>query len=384
MKKNYRLVVSAILINLILLSCGQQQQDNKIQKKDTILTQVQDPKNESGFVVHSEFDKRASQIAGLDTTIFSDPATIKALKGLNENWKEKNDQLLQPIRNWVQEQGFFPQERKDASLVFYPFSGPDFEFVNAFYHEADEYILCGLEKAGNNSALIFSKDQSVDTFLKSAESYFYFNDKLGFFRTLDMEKQFNKNGVVDIISLYIKRTGSSIGNIELKHWDKETGNLVASDSLRQPDVCSFEFRFPSGKVSKLYYFSKDLSDPALQKDSLWLPWVMERSKGMHMVSLTKSASYLMHTDVFTQVRDFILTNAGTHIQDDTGISYSQLLKSGKNLKLFGKYTKVIPLFKNYYQRDLAEKYQSDSLPLLPFKIGYNLRHKETCLQVFNH
>jgi hypothetical protein len=138
---------------------------------------------------------------------------------------------------------------------------------------------------------------------------------------------------------------------------------------------------PSGKSSKLYYFSKDLSDPGMQIDKKWLNWVLNESSNKQMVSMAKSASYLMHTTYFSAVRNFILKNSKLHIQDDSGIAYSYMAASGRKLNLFGKYTQVIPLFKNKLQPEMIERYKSDSTKSLPFGIGYNMVYKESNLQV---
>ena len=120
----------------------------------------------------------------------------------------------------------------------------------------------------------------------------------------------------------------------------------------------------------------------LQKDNLWLPWISEKAKGKEMVSLAKSASYLMHTPAFTMVRDYILKNSKLHIQDDTGIPLHCFESAKRKLTLYGTYKHVIPLFKKYLQPDLLDRYAKDnSISKLPFSIGYNLMYNETSLQV---
>ena len=43
----------------------------------------------------------------------------------------------------------FTTPEADTSLVFYPFSGPDFLHVHFLYPNANEYILLAREKVGN-------------------------------------------------------------------------------------------------------------------------------------------------------------------------------------------------------------------------------------------
>jgi hypothetical protein len=159
--------------------------------------------------------------------------------------------------------------------------------------------------------------------------------------------------------------------------------LNQADTAHQSNVCHFQFQYPSGKISELYYFSKDLSNAGMNADSTWLQWVKKQSAGKQLVSLTKSASYLMHTPYFSVVRNFILDNASLHIQDDSGIDFDHMKKTGRTVKLYGTYSRVIPLFKNKFQPTLKEAYQTDSLTVkpLPFQIGYNLKVGESNLQV---
>ena len=379
-------VVSILIIcSTLFHSCS----NNKTEEKETNGGLLKDSSylietNEADFSLNKELDQRAEVIAGLNEKYFTDEKTIQALSKLNENWEKKNKTMLSPIKKWAEQESIYKTENGNNTLIFYPFSGPDFEFVNAFYSEADEYIMCGLEKAGNKNSLLLDQKEPVDDFIRSAKSYFYFSDRLGFFRTIDMGRQFRKRGVADIIALYIKRAGGTVGEVKLYKWDPVTGTLKdSSENIRNPDICSFVFRFPSGKVSKLYYFEKDVSDNALEKDSLWLNWVKKKAGNKKIFSLTKSASYLMQSGSFEQVKSFILNNSKIHIQDDTGISFSAMNESGKELKLYGEYSGVIPVFNHYFQKDMAEKYKADSLHVkkLPFRIGYNLQHHEACLQV---
>jgi hypothetical protein len=134
----------------------------------------------------------------------------------------------------------------------------------------------------------------------------------------------------------------------------------------------------------LYFFSKNISDEGLLKDTNWLAWVKEKAGNTSIVSLTKSASYLMSVEPFSVVRNFILKNSTLHIQDDSGIGFKYITASNRPYTLYGKFTKVIPIFKHLMQNDLALKFKSDStIKPLPFAIGYNLKFNETNLEVIH-
>src|SRR6201999_3076321 len=75
------------------------------------------------------------------------------------------------------------------------------------------------------------------------------------------------------------------------------------------------FAGKDGAEKTLYYFSTDLSNGGV-KSSGFLKFCETLAPGN---SLIKSASYLLHSDGFSTVRDFLLNNSATIIQDDSGI-----------------------------------------------------------------
>jgi hypothetical protein len=241
--------------------------------------------------------------------------------------------------------------------------------------------LAGLEEAGNENSLVFSKDPDYKNFIKNAERYFYFSNKLGFFRTIDMAKQFSEKGVIDILAFYLNKSECQIVSMELMKWNGASGEPEKLGQNDKANVCYVEFLNKENKVSELYYFKKDLSDDGLKSDSLWLSWIDKKMNNKNIVSLTKSASYLMHSSQFSKVRNYILEKSKVHIQDDTGIDFDYIVASKRNYKLFGKYTRTIPLFKHAFNQNLRNEYSSEKVKPLPFKIGYNAVYGESNLQV---
>ena len=57
-------------------------------------------------------------------------------------------------------------------------------------------------------------------------------------------------------------------------------------------------------------------------------------------SLIKSASYLLHSGNFTTVRDFLLTNSATIIQDDSGIPLAYYSTKKWRFFPFGRYART--------------------------------------------
>jgi APA family basic amino acid/polyamine antiporter len=372
--KSYSTPIVVLAIIFLASSCNEsvkEIENNKIEKKNIEVVNTKLP--------DSNLNRIASLLSG-NTESKDDLNLNTTISKLNASWNQTTTEKFNPIRKWCLDESIDSLYQKPYG-VFYPFSGPDFPFAYAFYPNADTYILAGLEEAGNDKSLVFSKDPDYKSFIKNAERYFYFSNKLGFFRTIDMAKQFSEKGVIDILAFYLNKSDCKIISMELMKWNNVSGQPEKLQADEKANVCYVEFLNQNNKSAELYYFKKDLSDEGLGKDSLWLNWVDKQMTKKNIVSLTKSASYLMHSSSFSSVRNYILSKSKVHIQDDTGIDFDYILNSKRNYKLFGKYTRTIPLFKHAFNQNLRNQYTSETIKPLPFKIGYNAVYGESNLQV---
>ena len=123
----------------------------------------------------------------------------------------------------------------------------------------------------------------------------------------------------------------------------------------------------------LYYFSTDLSNSGVRVSG-FLKFCATLAPGN---SLLKSASYLLHSRNFTTVRDFLLANSATMIQDDSGIPLAYYDPKKWRFFPFGRYAGPIDEFPGRYQPDYAELFRR-SQPI-DFGIGYRWRTHETNL-----
>ena len=274
-----------------------------------------------------------------------------------------------------------PHINTENYTVFYPFSGPDIASANALYANADNYILVGLEKAASKESLIFS-EKKIDSFLLKTPQIFFYSSRLGFFRTKDMSKQFKNAGLADVIIFYLKRINCKIENVKMGIWDEQKGEILEDDKQSNPNVFIVDFFLPNNKKSHVYYFSKDLSDNNLKNDSKFLDWVSK--KGTNIYSFNKAASYLMHSNSFSLIRNYIVSNSKFHVQDDTGIPYNYFVESNKIVSFYGVYNRLINLFHFKFQKDLKGAYDSLGTKKLPFSLGYNSAHGESNLQTIRN
>jgi hypothetical protein len=133
------------------------------------------------------------------------------------------------------------------------------------------------------------------------------------------------------------------------------------------------FAGSDGQEKTLYYFSTDLSNSGA-KASGFLKFCATLAPGN---SLIKSASYLLHSGNFTTVRDFLLNNSATIIQDDSGIPLGYYSTKKWRFFPFGRYLGPIDEFPGRYQDSYAALFRR-AQPI-DFGIGYRWRTPESNL-----
>jgi len=88
----------------------------------------------------------------------------------------------------------------------------------------------------------------------------------------------------------------------------------------------------------------------------------------------KAASFLLHYDYFSILRDFILENTDLIVMDDTGPRIKDLQKDFE-IKVYGIYTRPIALWPKMFQSELKELHIHQSPKPIPFKYGYGTLNK---------
>jgi hypothetical protein len=137
-----------------------------------------------------------------------------------------------------------------------------------------------------------------------------------YFITVQMRSDLSASGTLPLLYVFLARTGKTIHEVSLVHLD-EQGVLQQGDQARPPSPArgvKILFSGKGGPPKTLYYFSTNLADQ--RKPIPLLQFGKSLAPGD---SFTKSASYLLHNPAFSQVRNFLLENANTIVQDATGI-----------------------------------------------------------------
>lgn len=305
-------------------------------------------------------------------------------KFFNTAWAELDKNQLSKVRAWAKTNT--PNTFTSKSNLFYMFSGPDYLYASTFFPQATTYVLCGIEPIGPMPDVSKLSPNVLGGELRALQSSLNSVLSLSFFRTKDMKEDFKNHalsGTLPVIYIFLARSGMTISDVSFVSLD-ESGALAP-----QPDMAHAKSTAPGVRISfaaegsnapqTLYYFSTDISNDGLKKSG-FLPFCKTMGMGN---SFVKSASYLMHEKYFSSIRDFLLSNADTLIQDDSGIPCSFFTPEMWNMSFHGSYPGPIDLFKNYRQPLLADYYKTRNPKPLDFGIGYRHHAKESTLMVLS-
>jgi hypothetical protein len=302
-----------------------------------------------------------------------DPSWQRHAKFFDAAFAQLEQRQLSKIRSWAAANLAAPKP-----TMFYMFSGPDFLYADAFYANATTYVLSALEPPGSVPDLSKLPPGGVGAALYNVERSMGSVLSFSFFITKQMKTDLNASqisGTLPILYVFLARSGKTIRSVTPATLD-ETGALhLANEDAGKSPTRGIRITFvgDDGVEKTLYYFSTDLSNSGV-KSSGFLQFCATLAPGN---SLLKSASYLLHSGNFTTVRNFILANSATIIQDDSGIPLAYYGQKQWRLFPFGRYAGPIAKFPSAYQARYAELFRR-AQPI-DFGIGYRWRTFETNL-----
>jgi hypothetical protein len=261
--------------------------------------------------------------------------------------------------------------------MFYMFSGPDFLYANAFYPKATTYVLAALEPPGGVPDLTKLPLGSLSPGLGSVEHSLSSILSFSFFKTKDMKVDFHAsqiNGALPIIYVFLARSGKTLKSVEPVGLDDKGTLLTGADAGKGvTHGARIIFAGGDGGEKTLYYFSTDLSNSGVRASG-FLKFCDTLAPGN---SLLKSASYLLHAGNFSVVRNWLLANSATIIQDDSGIPLAYYGPRKWQFYPFGRYAGPISEFAGRYQQQYTELF-TRAQPI-DFGIGYRWRSHESNL-----
>lgn len=299
-------------------------------------------------------------VGGALAPLVRDPAWLDHARNLDSAWFKKDYLQVRPIRAWMLANA--PEAYASTNTCYYMFGGPDFLYANLFFPQAKTYILAGLEPVGQVPDISHMDPALLRTDLNALRQSMHTVLQTHYFITKDMRTDLsgqNISGTLPILCVFLARLNCTV---------------LATTFVKSPaEGVKIDFT-RNGSQQTLYYFKTDLSGGP----GPFLKWCAKQGPG---VSLLKAASYLMHTEGFAGVRNFLLNNSRVIIQDDSGIPLRAFPKNWK-VDFFGRWFPHAEMFEKYNQPDLAAIFnRQPPPPELGFAFGYHWQKERGLLML---
>lgn len=315
-------------------------------------------------------------LAGLPPTDSSELSDVSGTRvwqrhaaAMASAWQNIETRQLSRIRTWSTSELTAP-----SNTLYYFFSGPDFLYADAFFPLATTYVLAALEPSGPLPEVGRRRGGSLGYGLAQLRSSLNSVLNFSFFRTREMRTTLSANsfsGTLPILYIFLARTGKTIDEVTF-HDINEDGRLVAAgEGLPRgaANVAKILFKGGDGTPRTLYYVQTDLSNGSWRRSGFKaFTEAMEPGD-----ALVKSASYLLHSNAFADVRTHLLERSKRLLQDDSGVPISYFKRDEWQLRPYGRYLGPIAVFPDNYQRPLAELFRSAKPPAIDFGVGYRFR-----------
>lgn len=344
------------------------------------------------FNAENRFNATASVLAGiksssgglkkyLDSSAWKENASF-----IDSAWGRLERSRLSKMRTWRDKE--FATINKETKTLFYPFSGPDFLTAFTFFPDVDKYILIAMEPMGKLPEITKLKHKDAVEYIHQFKISLTDIFNKSYFITKNMNRDLNYqkvNGVLPVLALFIKRTGNEIADI--KYVVKKDDNSIVEVPYDYADKKNLPFGVridivSNGLPKTVYYFRYDISNKKFNDTAAFYKYL---STMQNPSTYVKSASYLLHNDFMSNIRQFILDKSANVIEDDTGIPFKYFTETGKwNYKIYGQYAKPVKDFKWLdLQKELQQVFEKDSASVgkLPFHLGYHWGSKKDVLIV---
>ena len=314
------------------------------------------------------FNDTAAFIAGLPldegssyTVLAAAPEYLMYRKRIEATWERYVRNNLQKIEEWRAH-----NLEGGNEVLFYPFSGPDILNAVAFFPDAREYIMMGLESPGMLPAPLAMTPRRVYDGLGGVRNALRTLLLLNLFRTLEMQSDLRDDSISNttgIMMFFLARSGREI--LDIKAVTMPASGAAGED----PGIRGVEFTFrkgPGSPIQRALYLSVDISDDSLKNKPEFAAFLRDKSTA---TTFMKSASYLLSYDNFQTLRSIILERSRRVVQDDTAVPYKYFSEKEWEITLHGRY-RVLEMFKGRFQPDLDRAVKQRSAGPLPFACGY--------------
>ena len=307
-------------------------------------------------------------------------------------WNHLRTSRVSPMSSWRDDQ--VSRNCPVGKTLLYPFSGPDFFNAYWLFPDCDTFVMFGLEHIGDIPDLEAMNERDFARLMADVRTATADLFSRNYFITENMTRQLYTSqlrGVLPLIMISMALSGAEILRMTPQVLERgvEAGMLptgegapLASDplvraaegapkmmSLRKPRGIAIDFRTADSATPKrLIYFTVDATDSSLRRYPEFLTFLRKFGPS---TTLLKSASYLLQSREFSQLRKTLLDVSQFLVQDDSGLPYKQLVAKGFQMRLHGTYAVPIPPFERAFQPSLLAAYQAQAPGPLPFSFGYS-------------
>ena len=281
-------------------------------------------------------------------------------------WRTHEYSRGQQVRSWASSE---IGDLQGHRALFYPFSGPDYLFAHELFPRAETYILCGLEPAEPLPNLQSLSQGEIAAGLDSLRTSITSIMQAGYFITTDMRRDLQSSrfrGVLPVLLAFLARTGATVDSVDIVRIDGAGNVVLSSTSSGAAPGLMIRYRSGFGGLKRLFYFRQDLSNSGTRPNGPFLTFVAKQG---YPPALVKSASYLMHNESFSTIRNYLVRSSSGLVQDPSGVPWRTLANSGLALSLYGNYQGTIGIF-SQQQPDLVTAYRSGSYAVQPVSFGF--------------
>ena len=326
----------------------------------------------------------AQLISGMDRSYFSNAINIdsaywnKYQNQVGTAFSKMEERRLVPMQKWMD--SISSDNINDTSLLFYPFSGADFLHAYYLFPEANDYVLMAQEKIGDIPDINSMKSDEVKNYLDAVDQSLIDIYKRSYFITKRMKNDTREggelNGLLPLFYWFIARTDHEIINVSRVFVDSSSVLKEQSINTELPanriEGVKFIFRkVGSDKVKSMTYFNCDISNDGFIENPEFKKYLSAVRPGN---SFVKSASYLMHYNSFSDIREMVQQKSQSILEDDTGIPYKYFDSLKWEINLYGLYVNPVKDFsQSRFQADLNRAYSHGDKyrGKLPFSLGYH-------------
>lgn len=304
-------------------------------------------------------------------------ASLQHQQQMDSLWYAHEYGRGQAVRRWASSEiGDLQRHR----ALFYPFSGPDYLFAHEMFPSAETYILCGLEPAEPLPDLTTLTPGEIAGGLDNLRTALSSIMSAGYFITVDMRRDLQSTrfrGVLPVLLAFLARTGATVDSVDIVRLDGSGTPALTRASGGSAPGLMIRFRNGFGGMKRLFYFRQDLSNGSTRPGGPFLTFV---SKQGYPPALVKSASYLMHQDSFSTIRNYLTHQTSGLVQDPSGVPYRSLVSAGLSLTLYGNYQRTLGIF-SQQQPDLRDAYHSGQHPVHPVDFGFGYLHSASTTSI---